>query len=536
MTSKEPVKTAQSARWPWQYSLQYRILLAYGIVFLATLVLLLILIGDAVYRADLDAGKHELEATAYLAANALEEPLNEYADVIEGFSDKAEDQEHNDSADDEEEYEGANGALSPVQLKQSLTVLLPQLQQIANRYATGTKGHVAIYDAYGSTLADSLAPVATLELRANLPEQPVEFESREGLAARPTAPEETVHAVITAAPIQRGDQLLGFVQISKPVDEITADMRTVLTNIALLSLAALAVATAIAIWMGRRLVRPLRRLEEAAFAVAEGDLTQTVPVQSYDEVGALATAFNHMVGEVRSTLERQRAFVANASHELRTPLTNIKLRSEVLRSLHNTNPQLEERYLGEIEAEADRLTRLANDLLDLARLEKTSEMAAIEPVDATPVLQRVAEAMQLRAEQAGLELHTSIVPDLPALRVRPEELEVIAANLLDNAIKYTQRGGLVRLNATRTASGVEIRVEDNGPGIPPEDMPHIFERFYRVDKARSRRYGMGDGVGSGAGLGLAIVHDLVVQNDGQIRVELAPEQGVVFVVSFPAVA
>ncbi len=119
---------------------------------------------------------------------------------------------------------------------------------------------------------------------------------------------------------------------------MTADTRTVLLRLALAALVALAIATLLAVWIGQRLVQPLRRLEEAAFAVAEGDLSQTVPVTSNDEVGALGRAFNYMVAQVRTTLDQQRTFVANASHELRTPLTNIKLRSEALRTLGATEP------------------------------------------------------------------------------------------------------------------------------------------------------------------------------------------------------
>jgi two-component system phosphate regulon sensor histidine kinase PhoR len=265
-------------------------------------------------------------------------------------------------------------------------------------------------------------------------------------------------------------------------------------------------------------------------------LTQAVAVQSRDEVGALAWAFNAMVGKVRTMLEQQRAFVANASHELRTPLTNIKLRSEALRRLHSTDPQLEQRYLSEIEAEADRLTRLANDLLDLARLEKAAEQPEVEPADIAPILQRVVGIMQLSAEQMGISLRTAIAADLPRVRVRADDLEVISLNLLDNAVKYTQRGGHVQFEAASTADGVTIRIADDGPGIPDEDMPHIFERFYRVDKARSRRASSRNGAGSGAGLGLAIVRELVAQNQGHIDVKAAPGQGTVFVVSFPAVA
>ncbi|MCB0053861.1 MAG: HAMP domain-containing histidine kinase, partial [Caldilinea sp.] len=137
-------------------------------------------------------------------------------------------------------------------------------------------------------------------------------------------------------------------------------------------------------------------------AAAGGDLSHQVPVQTSDELGALASAFNYMVGEVRTMLEQQRAFVANASHELRTPLTNIKLRIEAVRTLGDEDTEITTRYLAEIESEADRLTRLANQLLDLAHLESGGVLTPAEATDIAPALHQTAEIMRLRAQRAGV--------------------------------------------------------------------------------------------------------------------------------------
>ena len=551
MAAKE--QPSAPAFWPWQHSLQYRILFAYGAVFLATVVVLVIWIGDAIYRADLDAGKHEVEVAALLAANTLEDPLSGYAEAFDHYrvweeqqrGDELADADANADADaDAQDSAVLNSEVSEasnaVQALPGLAELLPRLQQVADRYARDTYARVTIYNAQGYALVDSQTPILTIgsrELQADL-QAVLQNAPQSGaiISTPPAASKNGELAIVAAAPIQQEDRVLGAVQITKPLAAVTADARNVLLRMSLAALAALVVATAFAVWIGRRLVQPLLKLEEAAFAVAEGDLTQTVPVESYDEVGALARAFNYMVREVHAMIQQQRAFVANASHELRTPLTNIKLRSEALRSLHDANPQLEARYLGEIEAEADRLTRLANDLLDLARLEETEPLLAVEPENVGPILHKAAGMMQLRAEQAGISLHTAIADNLPRVRVAAEDLETIAINLLDNAVKYTPRGGEIKLQAVSAASSVEIRVQDNGPGIPVEDALHVFERFYRVDKARSRRAGTGNSIGSGAGLGLSIVRNLVVQNGGQIHLEQTAGEGTVFVVSFPAVA
>ncbi len=522
MTSKARPRPSSAAFWPWQHSLQYRILFVYGAVFLATLVLLVIWIADAVYRADLEAGEHELEVTAFLAANALEDPLSGY---------KAEFEKH-ERTEQSERDDIALAMLSGL----PTTPLFPRLQQVTDRYARDAAAIVTIYNPFGDIVAGSdQRPQFTIE-EVQQPELQGALSGSSGGAVR-TALQAGEPFIFAAAPIKQSNSLLGFVQVSKPVSAVTADAYAVLVRLALASLLALAVATAFAVWIGRRLVRPLRTLEEAAFAVADGDLSQTVAVTSLDEVGALGSAFNYMVAQVRSTLEQQRSFIANASHELRTPLTNIKLRSEALRSLGAGHTSLEQRYLMEIEGEADRLTRLANDLLDLARLEE-AQLPAGEAADITPCLREIIDIMQLRAKQAGVTLQAQMEDGLPNVWVSAGAVETVAANLLDNALKYTPRGGSVWLRALPAAGAVELRFEDDGPGIPSEDLPHIFDRFYRVDKARSRRKGAeaAVGSGSGAGLGLAIVRKLVEQNGGQIRVEPAPGQGTVFVVSFPAVA
>jgi signal transduction histidine kinase len=345
--------------------------------------------------------------------------------------------------------------------------------------------------------------------------------------------------LFAAAPIQQGSQVLGVVQMSQPLDEALAGARDLLLSVVLAALAALALFVALAAWLARQLVRPVRDMEEAALAAAAGDLTQRVPVQTADELGALAAAFNHMIDEVRATLERQRAFVANASHELRTPLTNIKLRAEAVRTLGADEPALTARYVAELEGETDRMTRIANDLLELSQIENgVRPAAAPQAVDLAQPLREAAAIMRLRAEQAKLTLQVAVPAALPLVTQRtPRKIAEAVINLLDNAIKYTPAGGEVTLAAAATDSQIEIRVADSGPGIPAEDLPYIFDRFYRVDKVRSRQRGQLPGVGSGAGLGLSITKALVEQNGGAIAAAAAGDAGgMVFTIKFPMTA
>lgn len=526
-----------AARWPWQRSLQNRIILTYGIVFLVVLLLLTGRVAHIIYTSQLADAEHNLELDSFLAANALEDPLSGYAAEFQEYAHRLEKSEDGDEDRDDEAGEQAApgpGAVGSLPTNGQETEPISQrLQQVAAIYASDTGARVTILDPSGNVMADSMHPINTVQ------NQLAQLEVQAALAGveqhdirpDPFSGEVTIYA---AAPIQQGNQLLGIVRLSLPMQTVLAEIWRLLFSILFTSLVALALATALAIWISRRLVRPVRKLETAALAIAEGDLTQQVTVESADEIGALARAFNDMVNELRRLIEQQRLFVANASHELRTPLTNIKLRTETLLDIGDENPELTQRYLAEIDREASRLGRLAAMLLDLSSLEETFErQGPAEPTDIESIVRTVADTMQLQAHRAGIELAKEIPEALPSLHVWPEHLEAILVNLLDNAIKYTPAGGAVRLSVAVAAETCRIRVADTGPGIPAEDLAHIFDRFYQVDKARSRHNSAQNGIGSGAGLGLAIVKTLVEQNDGHIWAESTPTTGTTFTVEFP---
>jgi signal transduction histidine kinase len=321
------------------------------------------------------------------------------------------------------------------------------------------------------------------------------------------------------------------VRLAATVSEIRAPSRRLLRDLMLASLLALAAAALTSVGVARRIARPVRRLEEAALAVSEGNLTHSVPVETSDELGALAVAFNTMTRRLSRLMEQQRMFIASASHELRTPLTNIKLRTEALQSMHLTEDPTGLRYLAEIDSEADRLGRMANVLLDLSRLDVGHRAPPEEAIDIAPYLLALARGSRVRMRASGLTFIAQIPETLPSLRIWPQDVEEIVGNLLDNAIKYTPAGGTIRLTAGADDDFCRVEVRDTGIGIPPEELPLIFDRFYRVDKARSRKTGKG-GAGSGAGLGLAIVKTLIEQNGGRIHA-IQHDDGTSFVIEFP---
>ncbi len=558
LSSRKMTPAALPDRWTWQRSLQARMIIAFGGAFLIILALLTFWLGRTVYQTYLEAAEHDLEVVAFLASNALEDPLSGYASEFARYQQwesehkraastsletSIGDREVDDNKNDEDEEEaptkdddpGAPSSAPTLTPPPTPEIVLPRLQGVAALYARDANVRVTILDKNGHPVADSHHPIEQIAPQGGQPEVVTALHGDEMSDVRV---DEFTNALtlFAAAPIQQGSELLGVVQLSQPMQIVATKARNLVLTIILTGIVAVLASTALAIWISRQLVRPVLRLERAALAAAQGDLSQQVPVQTGDELGALAQAFNTMVGAVRTMLDQQRAFIAHASHELRSPLTNIKLRIEAVRELGDEAPDISERYLAEIESEAERLARLANALLDLAHLESRPPAPPERAVDLAPLLQNAAAIMQLRAEAAGISMTTATPATLPLVKVHPEQIEEAVLNLLDNAIKYTSAGGSVTLAASAMSDRLTITVSDTGAGIPPDDLPHIFDRFYRVDKARSRARGAQHGMGSGAGLGLAIVKQLVEQNQGRISVESTLGQGTNFAISFPLMA
>ena len=224
------------------------------------------------------------------------------------------------------------------------------------------------------------------------------------------------------------------------------------------------------------------------------------------------------VTEVRRLERMRREFVANVSHELKTPLTSIKSLLETLLSGALEDPANNRRFVALIDEDATRLSRLIDDLLELSQIESKASPLVLQPVLLRPLLEGLSQRFlaQLEARQVTLSLEVPVVA--PPVHADPDRLRQIFVNLIDNAIKFNTRGGRVALRAAVDGSMLRVSVEDTGPGIPAADLPRIFERFYRVDKARSRELG-------GTGLGLAIVKHLVELHHGRVEVASPPGGG-----------
>ena len=269
--------------------------------------------------------------------------------------------------------------------------------------------------------------------------------------------------------------------------------------------------------------RRLRRILSSIRIIRSGDYSHKVFMGGHDELTYLGNEFNDLTDRLRDSQRTQRQFVSDASHELKTPLASIKLLADSI--LQNDMDQETAReFVADIGDEADRLTRMSQKLLSLSRVD--SEYGGNrEIVYMAPTIRRVARMLRGVVRKNNINLQLDLSNDSPIL-VLEDDLYQIVFNLVENGIKYNTSGGKLTVTLRREEDNAIIEVSDTGVGIPEDALEHIFERFYRVDKARSRQTG-------GSGLGLAIVRDTVIRNDGQINVRSAPGQGTVFTVVFP---
>ena len=292
------------------------------------------------------------------------------------------------------------------------------------------------------------------------------------------------------------------------------------------ALVGLAASVFLAWLVSRWVTAPLRRLAAAARSVSAGRYEQHVPLEGPIEVESLAADFNQMVQRVQATQQGQRDFVANVSHELKTPLTSIDGFAQAILDGTAADREAQVHAARVIHEESDRLARLVDDLLALARLDAGQTAIAREPVDLNALVARVVDRLSLRAQERGVRLE-NVVAGLPVIPGDGDRLAQVFTNLIDNALKHTPGGGRVKLRGESQAGAVLVHVEDSGPGIPAEELPRIFERFYQVDKARR------GGEGRGSGLGLAISHQIVDAHGGRLTALSAPGQGSRFTVQLP---
>jgi signal transduction histidine kinase len=328
-------------------------------------------------------------------------------------------------------------------------------------------------------------------------------------------------------PIQQGDERVGtlFLCGQGPVlDPAEAEFlgsakRSALIGGGIASGAALVLAALLI----SQVLSPLRLLSRATERIARGDLTHRVRLKAEDEFGQLGESFDRMVDNLSRSEQIRQTMTADIAHELRTPVTIIQGNLEaVLDGVYQPTAEA----LAPIYEETLHLGRLIDDLRDLALAEAGELRLEKEPTDLGALANQVMETVRLSQQEKGPRIEVTVACDLPKVSLDPKRIRQVLANFLSNALRYTPDEGEIRLDLARQGEEVEVRVTDSGPGISPEDLPHLFQRFYRGDEARSRAVG-------GSGLGLAIAKQWVGAHGGRIWAENKKEGGASFVFRLP---
>jgi len=342
------------------------------------------------------------------------------------------------------------------------------------------------------------------------------------------------HLRILSVPLMLGGVPVGVLQVGTSLNNIDRALNRLLTILTAGGVVAVVLSAALGFFLADKALEPINRITQTALEITRtDDLSRRIEQKGpQDEVGRLVTVFNEMLDRIERLFRTQQRFIADVSHELRTPLTAIRGNLDLVRRVGvvemaadgNPDPRQEtlEASLAAMQSEADRMARLVNDLLLLAQADAGIQLQR-ELVEIDAIVRDVYQEGLALAD--GVEL-TLDPPECTVVLGDADRLKQLLLNLVDNAIKYTPQGGQVHLSMTRSDGWVRIDVADTGIGIPPEDLPHIFERFYRVDKARSRKHG-------GTGLGLSIARWIAEAHGGRIEVESELGRGSTFTVWLP---
>lgn len=326
-----------------------------------------------------------------------------------------------------------------------------------------------------------------------------------------------------ATPILSYGTLIGSVYMMEYDVQQGALIKTLQKNTLSISIILEVVVIIFALLFSTAFTKRLRKIMVSMRIIREGDYSHRVVMGGHDELTVLGDEFNDLVERLKTSEQKRSNFVSDASHELKTPLASIKLLSDSILQNDMDQDTIRE-FVGDIGNEADRLNRMSQKLLSLSRIETQAD-SDCEIVYIAPTIERVIRMLSAIAEKSNISIIVDAANDCPIL-ILEDDLYHIIFNLIENGIKYNSPGGQLTVSIQRNIDNAVLSVSDTGYGIPEDSLSHIFERFYRVDKARSRKTG-------GSGLGLSIVRNMVERNHGTISVQSEVGKGSCFTVTFP---
>ncbi len=396
---------------------------------------------------------------------------------------------------------------------------------------------------WGPLEADGAAQIAGRAMRKSGEEQ---VDSPALYSAVVSGKRPKAEYILLFTPVASEGERLGYLLLGSPVDP-GGSLPRLLASLALGVIATLGFALAGGVWLADRAIRPVKTITQAARRIGETDLSLRLHLNRKDELGELASTFDEMLARLEAAFDRQRQFTADASHELRTPLTIVNLETDHALARRRT-PEEYERALWVIKSENDYMTHLVGDLLTLARMDAGQVALHKQELDLSDLALEVVERLAPLAKKNGVRLTAGDLPELPILGDRQYLIQLLT-NLVENAIKYTTgQEKQVEVQSGRIQENHRLlawaRVTDNGPGIPPEHLPRLFDRFYQVDRARTQTIppeppgeeeAAGRATPSGTGLGLSIVDWIARAHEGEIRVQSVYGKGSSFEVRLPLV-
>ena len=398
-----------------------------------------------------------------------------------------------------------------------------QVETVMSRNEQTGFSRVLVTDAAGRVLYDTREIGSAVGSYALMTEV---VEALRGNDAAHSAYENGTLYTRAASPVLFQNRIIGSVfvyEFDKEQAEILGGFRD---NLLRLSVGIALIVLIVSLALSGALTRRISELLEAIRSVREGAYSHRAEVKGGDEIAQIAVEFNSMTDRLQRTEAARKRFVSDASHELKTPLAAIRLLTDSILQNRGMEEETVHEFISDIGQEAERLSRITEDLLRLTRLD-SDILAAAEQVDLEQMVRRVIRTMEILAEEKQIELSYQAEAGCVVLAA-PDEIHQVIYNLVDNAIKYSRSGCFVQVELRRENGCAVLSVSDNGIGIPEGDLDHIFERFYRVDKARSRSAG-------GTGLGLSIVRDFVEKRGGTVTAACRAGGGSVFTVRLPLV-
>lgn len=406
-------------------------------------------------------------------------------------------------------------------LSENRNLVRDRAEQVMNQMGSLNATRILVTDEAGLVIYDTMEADSAQGRYALLPELVLALEGNDVFYSAYASGSLESRA---ATPILYGNVLIGAVYLMEYDTDLGGLIYALQQTILVISLVLEVAVILASLVFSEIFSRRMRKIFSFIRIIRGGDYSHKMQIRGRDELAVLAREFNELAERLQASENQRRQFVSDASHELKTPLTSIKLLSDSILQNQMDEGTIRE-FVGDIGNEADRLTRMSQKLLSLTKMD-AGKREKLELVDIGATADKVLRMLTPVARLNDITLENK-VPDGATVLMGEDDLYQILFNLAENGIKYNRPGGSLTVDLARRGESYVLSVTDTGVGIPEESIPYIFDRFYRVDKARSRQAG-------GSGLGLSIVHDMVLRNDGSISVTQVPGGGSCFTVVFPA--